>query len=70
MSESGENRYRATLKELPKINLTQTQAFGDTSGVMFDRMGLVDVDDNNSVYISERAMGNRTVHVFSEDGSY
>lgn len=64
-------RYNFTSsQDLSTINLTKEQVFGDTADVIFDRVGLVDVDNNNRVYISERSLGNRTIHVFSEDGNY
>ena len=69
-TEKDRKADRVLSEQLSEINLTKTQTFGDTQDVLFDRMGLVDVDDKNRVYISERAMGNRTIHVFSQDGSY
>lgn len=64
-------RQNITLsQDLSAINLKKVQIFGDTNDVIFDRIGLVEVDNNNRVYVSERSKGNRTIHVFSGDGSY
>lgn len=69
-AENNQSDEGISSQDLQKINLTKKQVFGDINDVMFDRIGRVDVDDSNRVYIAERSLGNRTIHVFSQDGDY
>lgn len=62
--------YSPDTKAPIQINFVQEQIFGDTQDVNFQFMYEVGVDDGGRVYISELAMGNRTIHVFDSEGNY
>jgi hypothetical protein len=62
--------YSPDTKAPYQIDFVQEQIFGDTQDVNFQFMYEVGVDDGGRVYISELAMGHRTIYVFDSEGNY
>ncbi|MEX0660934.1 MAG: 6-bladed beta-propeller [Balneolaceae bacterium] len=52
---------------LKKIRFVKDQVYGDTEEVFLGRIGDVDVDSENRVYIAD--MGNVSIQVYNPDGS-
>jgi hypothetical protein len=62
--------YGEDIQKAYRIIPEREITFGDTDDVFFQFMYEIAVDNTGRVFISELAMGHRTIHGFAPDGSY
>ncbi len=62
--------YQPATETAYEIGFKKEQSFGDNGDVFFQFMYEVGIDEEERVFISEMAMGKRSVHIFDSNGSY